>query len=129
MTITKRQFNHLSKMGIDVWQQRNTPESPETSETDNTNTLQAIALPIDSNTLTQHIMFTDILQCLELSIGEIIIENNIINLGLFNWQFTNTDIISFAHNTLSTPDINTFITRKNLKKDLWITIQQEILIQ
>lgn len=124
MTITKRQFSHLSEMGIDVWQQRNTSKPPETSETDNISTL-----PIDPNTLTQHVMFTDILQCLGLSIGEIIIENNIMNLGLFNWQFTKTNTISFAHNTLSTPDINTFITRKNLKKYLWITIQQEILTQ
>lgn len=128
MTITKRQFNYLNEMGINVWQQRNTLNALETSDAENTKTLQPTLLPIDASSLTQHVMFTDILQCLGLSLGEVTIENNVINLGLFNWQFIENDTVSFTNNTLSTPELNTFITRKTLKKDLWLTIQQEVLI-
>jgi len=129
MTITKRQFNHLNAMGINVWQQRNTLNTLETSEANDQDPLQITSLSIDSNALTQHLIFTDILQCLGLSLGEVTIEKKVINLGLFNWQFIETENISFANNTLSTPELNAFITRKTLKKDLWITIQQEVLTQ
>lgn len=127
MTITKRQFNHLSEMGINVWQQRSASNTLKADETEST--LQAAIISIDENSLTQQTLFTDILQCLDLSLGEVTFENNLINLGLFNWQFIETDTISFTHNTLSTPAINAFITNNSLKKELWVTIQKEVLTQ
>lgn len=127
MTITQRQFNHLNEIGINVWQQRNTSSSTENIDTQSKNTSQTALLPIDSSLLTQHVVFTDILQSIDTSIGEVTIENNIINLGLFNWQFIETDSITFANSTLSTPVITAFENSVKLKKELWKTLQQKVL--
>lgn len=127
MTITERQFNHLNEIGINVWLQRNTSSSTEDIDIQSKNTSQTAILPIDSNLLTQHIVFTDVLQSIDTSIGEVTIENNIINLGLFNWQFIETDSIIFANSTLSTPVITTIENSVKLKKELWKTLQQKVL--
>ncbi|XPF94031.1 DNA polymerase III subunit psi [Colwellia sp. RE-S-Sl-9] len=124
MTITKRQFNHLNEMGIKVWQQRT---SSEEQLADNTNNSQATSQLIDPKSLTEHLLFTDILQSINVSIGEITIKNNMIDLGLFNWQFIETDAITFANSTLSTPVITAFENSVKLKKELWKIIQQKVL--
>ncbi|WP_076418294.1 DNA polymerase III subunit psi [Colwellia sp. UCD-KL20] len=124
MTITKRQFNHLNEMGIKVWQQRN---SSEEQLAGNPNTSQALSPFIDPKLLTQHLLFTDILQSINVSIGEITIKNNVIDLGLFNWQFIETESITFANSTLSTPVITAFENSVKLKKELWKTLQQKVL--
>jgi hypothetical protein len=127
MTVTKQQFNYLNEIGIKLLQQRNTSSSPEVSLPDNTSTPQVTPLPIDSNTLTQHVLFMDILQSIDISIGEVAIDNNVINLGLFNWQFIETESITFTDSTLSTPVITAFENNTSLKINLWKTIQQEVL--
>jgi DNA polymerase III psi subunit len=135
MTITQRQFNYLNEMGIKVWRQRNTENTPEviTSSNNHVNSTHKSNTPItpiliDSNRLFQHTLFTDILQSIDISIGEVVIDNNQINLGLFNWQFIETDTISFSKNILTTPVIATFEEKPELKKDLWKVIQQEVLV-
>jgi len=124
MTITQRQFNHLNEMGVMVWQ-RKAPVSVEANKQNDT-TIQN-RVPIDNNVLTQYNLLTDIFQCLALSVGEVTIEENMINLGLFNWQFIDTETITFSQNTLTTPALDTLINNSAFKKALWATIQQEVL--
>ena len=143
MTVTKRQFNHLNEMGINVWQRRNLVDSLEANNLKHNNastethvikhsnlknlSLKAQPLAITSNELTQYTLFTDILQSIDMSIGEINIEKNVIDLGLFNWQFIENETINFNHSTLSTPVLTTLKNSITLKKQLWKTIQQEVL--
>jgi len=124
MTITQRQFNHLNEMGVMVWQ-RKAPVSVETNKQSKT-TIQN-RVPIDNNVLTQYNLLTDIFQCLALPVGEVTIEENMINLGLFNWQFIDTETITFSQNILTTPALDTLINNSAFKKALWATIQQEVL--
>jgi len=129
-------------MGINVWQRRNlvgslevsinkytTSTEPPTIEQSSpkSSTPKAQPLAITSNELTRYTLFTDILQCIDMSIGEINIEKNVIDLGLFNWQFIENEEISFSRSTLSTPVLTTLKNSITLKKQLWKTIQQEVL--
>lgn len=124
MAITQRQFNHLNEIGITVWQRRNTSN---TNSPSNNASSSSLPLAIHYNELIKLTLFTDILQCIGISIGEVNIENNVIDLGLFNWQFSENDLITFDNNILSTPAITAFETSTKLKKDLWRTIQQKVL--
>jgi len=124
-------------MGIKVWQQRGTENSSavivssDTNPIDENNTQtnhsQVAPIAIDSTLLSQSTLFTDILQCIDISIGEVVIDNNQINLGLLNWRFIETDSITFSKNTLTTPVITAFENSTKLKKALWQIIQQEVL--
>ena len=131
MAITQRQFNHLKEMGVNVWQQRNSEHtienSAETLTSKNTNTPVSSSLAFDLNQLSQQQLFADVLQCIDISIGEITTENNIMNLGLFNWQFKETDTITFSKSVLTTPLLTAFENSTQLKKDLWQIIQQKVL--
>ncbi|WP_441002879.1 DNA polymerase III subunit psi [Pseudocolwellia agarivorans] len=131
MAITQRQFNHLKEMGVNVWQQRNSEHtiehSAENPETKNTEPSVSTSLAFDLNQLTQQQLFVDVLQCIDISIGEITSENNIMNLGLFNWQFKETDSITFSKSVLTTPMLTAFESNSQLKKDLWQIIQQKVL--
>ena len=131
MAITQRQFNHLKEMGVNVWQQRNSEHtienSAETLTSKNTNTPVSTSIAFDLNQLTQQQLFADVLQCIDISIGEITTENNIMNLGLFNWQFKETDSITFSKSVLTTPMLTAFESNSQLKKDLWQIIQQKVL--
>jgi len=131
MAITQRQFNHLKEMGVNVWQQRNSEHtienSAETLTSKNTNTPVSTSIAFDLNQLSQQQLFADVLQCIDISIGEITTENNIMNLGLFNWQFKETDTITFSKSVLTTPLLTAFENSTQLKKDLWQIIQQKVL--
>ncbi|WP_426369915.1 DNA polymerase III subunit psi [Pseudocolwellia sp. HL-MZ7] len=127
MAITQRQFNHLNEMGINVWQQRDTDNSAVALESKNTNIPVSTSLAFDLDQLSQQQLFSDILLCIDISIGEVTTENNIMNLGLFNWQFKETDTITFSKSILTTPLLTAFENSTQLKKDLWQIIQQKVL--
>ena len=131
MAITQRQFNHLKEMGVNVWQQRNSEHtienSAETLTSKNTEPSVSTSIAFDLNQLTQQQLFADVLQCIDISIGEVTTENNIMNLGLFNWQFKETDTITFSKSILTTPLLTAFENSTQLKKDLWQIIQQKVL--
>jgi DNA polymerase III psi subunit len=131
MAITQQQFNHLKEMGVNVWQQRNSKHtieySAETLTSKNTEPSVSTSIAFDLNQLTQQQLFADVLQCIDISIGEITTENNIMNLGLFKWQFKDTDSITFSKNVLTTPMLAAFESNSQLKKDLWQINQQKVL--
>lgn len=114
MTITKRQFTHLQAMGIELWQLKNTTNEISTSD----------YLDIDFSALIKTNIFTDIIQCLGLSIGEVSYENKTLSLGLLTWQFSEQAEISLSKQHLVTPLITVLQNSELLKKLLWQKLQE-----
>ncbi len=145
MSITKRQFDLLHAMGITVWQRRDLPahksQPAPISDESTTSTNEAInkqvfasnedltqSLPtteiinIDLQALLNQQLFRDVIQCLGVSRADLSVQNNQIDLGLINWQFSQDDQIEFNHNCLKTPALNTIAHSAQLKKALWQSI-------
>ena len=132
MSINQDQFEKLSEMGISLWQSRveNTISDTESETTKS-------YLNIDLNTLLAQQLFTDILLSAGLSVGEVNLQDDHLDLGLFNWFFTddiNTDdksaenqstvnttepLIRWSEQQLFTPSITEIAKSPVLKKQLW----------
>jgi hypothetical protein len=172
--INQRQFTQLNEMGISVWHSRergNNDAIPKTRVEHNTaspgdnlplksalSNEQTSALHSEKNTLAttslellnQSPLFLNIIAVMNVSIGEVIEENDHYNLGLFNWHFYSTDNnadnnannnadtnldknsgvnsdIVYQNNNLITPTIECISTSASLKKQLWLTISNHIL--
>jgi DNA polymerase III psi subunit len=117
MTITKRQFTQLQAMGIELWQLKNTTTEVTTSD----------FLEIDFSAVIKTNIFTDIINSLDISIGEVNYENRSLSLGLLTWQFSEKDEISLTKTHLITPEINVLINSPLLKKSLWQKLQEHSL--
>ncbi len=113
MSITNRQFEILTEMGINLWQSK-------VSIAENEITAQ---LPIDYPKIKSTQFFQDILTTLDLSIGEVKAHANFLDLGFINWHL-NADKISLAHNILSTPSIDVLSQSTSLKRQLWQTLTE-----
>ncbi len=135
MSINQRQFDQLTEMGISLWQHKavafdqNSPDKHVIKQKDD-----YINIEQDNKSLShlaKQKIFTDILQCLELSIGEISHKKDHLDLGLFNWYFsskTNDEIsIHCANNNLFSPSITLISQSPALKKQLWKVITQNLL--
>ena len=130
MSINQQQFEHLTEIGISLWQRRavdnSTIEEP-TSKADPVNFEH-----IDLNTLANHQLFTDILLSTGLSIGEIHQQDDHLDLGLFNWYFQETKDdkthaeIRWSGQQLITPPINQLAKSPTLKKQLWQILVSKI---
>jgi len=114
MTITKRQFTQLQAMGIELWQLKNTKTEIATS----------VYLDIDFSTVIKTTIFTDIINSLGLSIGEVSYENKTLSLGLLTWQFSEQAEISLTKSHLITPEIIVLINSPSLKRSLWQKLQE-----
>jgi len=114
MTITKRQFTQLQAMGIELWQLKNTTTEIATS----------VYLDIDFSTVIKTTIFTDIINSLGLSIGEVTYENKTVSLGLLTWQFSEQAEITLTKTQLITPEISVLIKSPLLKKSLWQKLQE-----
>ncbi len=133
MSINQRQYEQLTEMGISLWQQKffaNTLNSA--TEDHSEQETSAIAYSYnDLTTLTKDTVFTDILHILELSIGEISLEEDHIDLGLFNWFFQSnkaiTTSISCHDNNLISPTLEVIRQSPELKKSLWQIIIKHLL--
>ena len=132
MTITSRQFDQLSEMGISLWQSRNNnSHDNEDSEQYTLQTQQSL------DKIAKKTIFSDILLSLNLSIGEINVQNNHLDVGMFNWFFIDKDTeqlaedeqkaITYTDNKLITPNIETIAQSAILKKQLWHTITKNLL--
>ncbi len=127
MTINKRQFEQLTEMGISLWQTRLSVDSNDTVKDKESN-----YIAVELNDISQKQIFKDIIQCLNISIGEIITLNDHLDLGLFNWYFTNKKknkavAVKYINNNLITPTISTIAQSASLKKQLWLTIKNDLL--
>lgn len=120
MTITKRQFTQLQAMGIELWQLKNTIEDISTTTVD--------YLEIELSSISESRIFNDIINSLGLSVGEVSCENNSLSLGLFTWQFSQQEEVSFTQQHLVTPAIEILKKSPKLKQTLWQTLQEHSLI-
>lgn len=137
MAVNERQFSLLNEMGIQLWQRRALPLSTpitdkhvniaankDSDDKRNTNS----ELIIDFQKLSKTPLFLDIINCLSVSVGEVTCLNNVLNLGLINWQFHDDDeasIISLDKNLLVTPPFAIISQSSQLKRQLWQTIQTQ----
>ncbi len=126
MTITKQQYQHLSEMGIKLWQPRASSNSVV-----ETKPQAFIVLNNDEfSSLTNKKLFSDILQAIHLSVGEVTQQSDHLDVGLFNWYFwadkSQANKISYEHNKLFTPSIKHIENSPVLKRQLWQILQQEI---
>ena len=132
MTITSRQFDQLSEMGISLWQSRNiTSQDNEVSELYTSLNQQSL------DEIAKKTIFSDILLSLILTIGEVSVQNNHHDVGMFNWYFiyddteqanrVDTDNIMYSESKLITPNIETIAQSAILKKQLWHTITKNLL--
>tara|TARA_R110002050_G_scaffold161821_3_gene291588 strand:+ start:94 stop:495 length:402 start_codon:yes stop_codon:yes gene_type:complete len=133
MSVNQRQFDQLTEMGISLWQ------SKDNNFTDNSSNQLAITKGDDFIAqdnlslleLTKQTIFTDILQAIGVSIGEITAQKDHFDLGLFNWYFSakkhDTHTIQCEHNLLITPHISLISQSPKLKKQLWLNISKHLL--
>lgn len=128
MSLSTRQFSHLTEMGISLWRSNSTPEIEVfEGEQEHNQLAQNKTVVIDFNELSQQPLFNDILRCLGLSLGEVSYEHHQLNLGLLNWQFSRDEYFDFSHNVLTTPLLPTLITSPELKRQLWQLFSQHNL--
>jgi len=135
MSITTKQFDQLTEMGINLWQSRAPCNIDNTKQ--NSYTAQSQG---NLASLTKQKLFSDILRSLNLTIGEVKVQRNHLDVGLFNWYFLNIKpnknldenltedpIISCVNNKLISPHIETIAQSAKLKKQLWHTIANNLL--
>ncbi len=131
MSINQRQFDQLTEMGISLWQHK--------TSTMNSSATHTMKQDADYNELSSEYLsclakqrfFIDILQCLDLSIGEISHKKDHLDLGLFNWYFSSKEVneatIHYIDNSLFSPSIKLISQSPLLKKQLWRTIIKSLL--
>ena len=127
MSINQRQFEQLTEMGISLWKSK-LPIDSNGSVKDQ----KSDFLTVDLNDIGQKQLFKDIIQCLNISIGEISYQKDHLDLGLFNWYFTSniedeTIAVRYLNNNLTTPNITTISHSTELKKQLWHIIKNDLL--
>ncbi len=117
MSITQNQYEQLNEMGISLWQRRAYNNQADTEEALTPNYLE-----IKLNDLAKQQLFIDILLAIDLSIGEVNLQDDHLDLGLFNWYFSadqSQNEIQWHKQKLFTPSINTISQSSALKRQLW----------
>ncbi len=117
MSINQKQFEHLTEMGISLWQRR-------TQQASNKNQAKNVSnyLAVDLTELAKKQLFTDIVLAAGLTIGEVKVKEDHLDLGLFNWYFTteqSTTKLSWQEQQLFTPAIDIISQSSSLKRQLW----------
>jgi len=145
MSITPRQFDQLSEMGISLWQsralqnsQKNIHKNVEKRSPDNYQKQNKKSF----THLCKQKIFSDILLCLSITIAEVSVQSDHLNMGLFKWYFIDeeakqstdkirtseiTTLIHCTDNKLISPSIDVVAQSASLKKQLWYTIAKHLL--
>jgi len=135
MTISKRQFTLLNAMNIPLWAYKKdaSEQMKENSQLVDINKNQAnLQSPNKQSVpslaeLTQHKLFIDILLSMKLTITDVNVEAEHLNLGKFTWQLVEQQHVSFQKKTLQTPYLQTLAQSLPLKKQLWQIIKNHII--
>lgn len=123
MSINQHQFEQLTEMGISLWQHRD-----RDSQNKSVSTHSNSYLDIDLKNLAKQPLFNDILLATGLSIGEINQQGDHLDLGLFNWYFTDKSSpveIQWLEQQLITPAIAEISKSPALKKQLWQLLSRQ----
>lgn len=126
MVVSKRQFNHLTEMGIQLWQ-RKSIDCVTTDVHSSDNATQPL-LTFNYPQLIESQIFRDVLLCLNISSSDVIHYNNQLKLGTIFWQFSSEKSFTVSNNTLTTPEFAVINESNSLKAQLWQTIQQNNLL-
>jgi hypothetical protein len=133
MPVNQRQYDQLTEMGINLWQHKivSTEDDKSNLHNEQHEALYTSQDNLSLSDLTKQTLFTDILSSCGVSIGEITAKKDHLDLGVFNWYFTEKphDIspIQCKHNTLFSPSISLISQSPALKKQLWLTISTNLL--
>ena len=126
MSISQRQFDHLTEMGISLWQHRN-----QVQAIPNTKITEQSFIHVKLADIAKQQFFGDVLLSIDISIGEVKEHNNHLDLGLFDWFFVDSnqknEEIHFQQNSLYTPSLAQLSEQPELKQALWKMISEEIL--
>jgi hypothetical protein len=123
MSITQDQFEKLNEMGISLWQSR-TCDNNDTTKANTEN-----YLTIDLAALASQQVFSDILFAVGLTLGEVSQQDNHLDLGLFNWYFTEdqtAEKIQWHNQHLYTPSLTSISKSPALKKQLWHILGKQV---
>jgi DNA polymerase III psi subunit len=133
MAVNQRQFDQLTEMGISLWQHKLVTSKYNSSNIDRNKLVMNYSEQTEktlSDLFTKQI-FIDILQSVDISIGEVSHKEKHLDLGLFNWYFNSIEndkaAIYCDNNNLFTPSIAKISQSPALKKQLWQTITQKLL--
>ena len=114
MTISVQQFKKLQAMQIDVWQRR---ELTPLASVKNKSSNQPLAINLVQ--LLNETLFLDIILSIDISSADITIRNNMLDLGIINWQFSKNNEITLHDKLLCTPALSQIALSSTLKKQLW----------
>lgn len=124
MSINQKQFEQLSEMGISLWQRR------DLNNADATSSVTSNFIEVESSSLSKNQIFNDILLAINSSIGEVTFQDKHLDLGIFNWYFTNneeaSDKVTWSDQKLISPAIEQIANSPQLKKQLWDILSKEI---
>lgn len=133
MSINQRQFDQLSEMGISLWQNKSIPDVQNALPQGNVKLDENYVRQNDKtlSDLIKQTIFVDILQSVDISIGEVNHKNDHIDLGLFNWYFNSKEdgesSIYCDNNNLFSPSVKLISQSPELKKQLWQIIMNNLL--
>lgn len=132
MPINQKQFDKLTEMGISLWQHKDVSYQHDLITKKNIKGDSYLSQSAKSLAeLATQKFFIDILQSIDVSIGEISVNKDHLNLGLFNWYFSekNDDrpAIYCINNNVFSPKIISISQSPRLKKQLWITLSNHLL--
>ena len=126
MSVTSRQIAQLTEMGIPLWQRRSIEAN--TSSDASLKKLSATLNNIQLSALLSHKAFQDILSALAIAPVDISCQNHHLNMGLFNWGFSDNECFEFKNNRLITPTIESILQSPHSKKRLWqLLIEHNLL--
>ncbi len=116
--ISKRQYEHLTEMGITLYQSRE----------NNSNIINDELIAPDelSSFLTEQ-LFLDVLMALSLDTDVVRRTDTALDLGTFNWQFQESSDFVFDKNTLISPPLKDIKNSATLKRHLWQLITEQLL--
>ena len=144
MAVNSKQLVYLNEMGIALWQRKNNPSIADTKlcapstatnieeqqpahELKNETAIDVIEVSL--STLNQSQLFRDILTLLGCTTADISEHHQYLDCGLFNWQFSSNQEISYKNNQLFTPTIEKISGDSECKKRLFATIFEHNLMQ
>lgn len=141
MPLNQKQYQYLDAMGINLWQQKvreksfkasNQPQALLPADTTERKIEDAIEKPIQEATqrlnltsLSQSQLFIDILQSINVSLGDISLNHNTLNLGWLNWEIKTEYELSLSGNTLRTPELSSIAKSNTMKAALWKLLEQQ----
>ena len=123
MSLNQKQHQYLDAMGINLWQRK--PLAQSLISTAQLQSVNDETTSLDLTVLSQSQLFNDIIQSIDISLGDISIEKNTLNLGWLSWEINKGNTIYLSDNILRTPEISTLSTSNSQKAELWALLAQQ----